>query len=689
MNIRFNTAGFLAAATLLSGSAFAFAPEFTGDLPTVIITDQLPAPSSDFDLAQPGPATSGIFRHTGAFDLYNYINSGNLTSGEKAVVRWAFTETKVGSGSEESAANGTLIINDEDSVSNPPTAVDLATSALLGADGTLDFWNKDFSGTDTSLSTPPVTPFDYVSDSGHDLVASGPQERIVTIYVRGDDASVDFKAFSVITKIGEGDSISSVTSGPTSGPVDPFVDVVATTNDFSGWTQFGLDYFQVFNDGSQQWTNINDTTTVYQGGPSAALPGTTQVIYGNPNTTAGHTYAPATTPAPGATTSLTAAVSGSFNGANAAGNIPKIGLSAWEKTFAFAVDGNSVYKVRTKMARSNANFRDPYRIRVGDSTSIGQAITLYGATTTNDRAYLDTTARDHYTYMLAKTSTVGNASLQVSIDTYSLGSVGNALTNASLAGSGVVISEFEISKAARTTLGSGNVLFNRGATTVPATAAGELTLAELGTPGTSTAFAVGVAPLSIDAIGASTTRQPRTAAVNSGALNLTLGAATGATFPQQITFGSFGQLTEYGWTWASLVNFSSAVDANNPTATGTFPVAVDKLYVADVYLSSATAGTTTQFPTLRLRIQNGASQQNQSVFDLGVTTAGAGVKLATAPKVYSVIARPNGLAGTAGAQGHLFVDFYAAGLASTAASSVSRTVTIHRIVVSEYGDIVP
>lgn len=695
MNIRFNTAGFLAAATLLSGSAFAFAPEFTGDLPTVIITDQLAAPSSQFDLAQPGPATSGIFRFSGAFDLHTYINNGNLTSGEKAVIRWAFTESKVGAPSPETAANGTLLINDEASVTNPPTSSELATAPLLGSNATLNFWNKDFSGTNTALSTPPVTPFDYLSDittPTHDLAASGPQERVVTIYVRGDDAAVDFKSFSVITKIGEGDSLSSAT-GPVTQPVDPFVNVLGPTNDFSGWTQFSLDYFVIYFNGTGEYTSLTDANKVYLGGatqPADPSPGDDSIVLvGNPTVTSGHTYTPATTPAAAATTSLTAVVSGSFTGPY--GSTPKVGLSAWERTISTTVNGNSIYRVRTTLARSSAALREAYRVRVGTSSTHGQAITLYNTTTAaqTDRPYLSTTAADHYTYLLAKTSASGNTSLAVAVDAYSLGTLGGGV------GSGVVLSGLEISAAPRTDLTGANVLFNRGAASIPTLASGEAAITAPASPTALSVITSGTPSggnVLFSASGATTTLQPRSATVTSGAINYTVGAATGGTFPRQISIAGFGaggstiQTPEGGWTWASIFSFSDgAAAASNPTATGLFPVATDKLYIADIYASSAQAGTAlAQMPTMRVRVTTGATQESQTVFELNSAN---GTGIATAPKIYSVVARSNGLAGVAGLQGHLFIDFYQAGISQAAAiSSASRTITIHRIVVTEYAD---
>lgn len=679
MNLRFTTvAGFLAAASLLSGSAFAFAPEFDGDLPTVIITDRLPAPNdSQYDLGSvSGP---GVFRFTGAFDLYGYIiGGGSLTLTEKNSFRWLFTESQ-SPGVPESAAEGTLIINGQNSVGTIPTLVDLGTAPVLGTASTLNFWNKDFSGTNTGVTALPAAPAnDYLSDITtpvHDLAASGPQERIVTIYVKGDAASMDMASFTVITKIGEGDSISGGASSVPSTPVDQFTDIVVPSgNDFSGWSNFSLNQFTVFNvSGSKNWTSYTNTAEVDQG--NGLSTGGTQTILGNELVTAGMTYAPAVSPSIAGTTSLSASVSGSFTGgstagtANNAGSIKKIGLAIWFKNYTVAVDANTLYQVRVKAALGSATFNEVARIRVGSATSVGTSETTFLTTKNASVAVkptlvqLATTAQDVYSTVLAK----GSASvLNLALDSYSTG-------GAASAGGGIVISEIEIRKKARTALQDGVVLINRGEATIPALAAGEAALA----PGAPTAgFVNGTLPSGTLNFGA-TTGQARAFSVNvTGGVELALSAQTA---PGTVSQGPTApSVTQNGWMWLSIADFAPAG--------GLFPADAteSKFYIADVYMSSAQATGNTRFPVLRLRLQNPSNSfGDYSVFNLGANAQP--VSLATAPKVYSVVANPNNYAGTAPVGAfNFFVDFWGDDTASTAGITSARTIRLHRLVITEF-----
>jgi hypothetical protein len=357
---------------------------------------------------------------------------------------------------------------------------------------------------------------------------------------------------------------------------------------------------------------------------------------------------------------------------------------------------------------------DPYRFRLGDTSTAGTAIFLLNEyyapfpSAPQNRPFLNTTAESHSVFYIPKTPGNKRHLLSTAIDAYSLGSAGIARftgvdgwTFDGVHGSSVELSNLGLRRFLRTSLNSAQIVFDAGRTTVPTLASGELAdlipstppIEELSAGGGTSAF-----PLSIVDIGANTTRQPRSiSAVTgvSGAIELVLGPAGEGTFPRDVSVinnldGSSSTVLEGGWNWATILNFTDPIAAIDPTAAGLFTVDPAKLYIADVVLSSPEADSSVasdSFPELRVRMTMGGSQEAQAVFSLRGEgrTDGVGSRISTSPKVYSVAARSQGLSGTAGTKGHLFIDFFNAGLgASYNQSAANRSIIIHRVIVREY-----
>jgi hypothetical protein len=197
---RFTSAlGVLTAATLLSGSAYAFAPEFTGDLPTVVITDALTAGASNatpFDAGTPSATTVNLFRFNNAFDLLpTYIDgNGNADS----TLRFTFNEFANGTGEGDFSAvasQRTLAINGVESLLALPTNADFTgpnsgdlTAGGTNANASLSFRNIDLSpGTGTG-------PFDTTGDVTGINIASGAYRRFVKLYVQSTNVTTAFDA---------------------------------------------------------------------------------------------------------------------------------------------------------------------------------------------------------------------------------------------------------------------------------------------------------------------------------------------------------------------------------------------------------------------------------------------------------------------------------------------------------------
>ncbi len=232
---RNNTAlGFLASAVLLSGSAFAFSPEFDDALPTVVITDKLEEPTNLYDPGQ--LSTQYLFRYTDAFNPLDYIN---LNGNDQNSVRFLFNEFDDASDTSANATQ-TLSINNTTSFATIPDASSFGGAPFLAtspAGNALDaeFRNIDFSpgvfGDDSPGTATGVV-------TGDDIDALGSQSRIVTLYIKSDDApDMGLSSMLVVTKRENDPTAGDNLSGPFFS--DPF-SCVFSPSDLSGWTAGGI-----------------------------------------------------------------------------------------------------------------------------------------------------------------------------------------------------------------------------------------------------------------------------------------------------------------------------------------------------------------------------------------------------------------------------------------------------------------
>lgn len=662
MNLRFPTAaGFLAAASLLSGSAFAFAPEFTGDLPTVVITDQLQAPSTQFDPGQ--GTTQGIFRYTSAFDIFDYID---LKGNNPANVKLLFNEFNDDISVVPNTTGKTLSINGRTAYaagSNlfPTTSADFPSGSEINASATgtgdnqgfLNFQNIDFS---PGVINPPHA-FDYVGDvTGWDLVASGPQSRVVQLYLAGSPStSVSApKNFEVITKIGEGDSL---TTG--AGSSNPWTSVVATSNDFSGWTGTGLGLMAIIpENGSftpiKKWASAGAAP----GGQAYNALGTDFTDF------SGFVLNPAVTingaGAPNGTTQLTVTIPGT-----------KHGFVGWARPSQNILAANKIYRLRSRVASPTLATREEWRVRFGNEALVGQSSSGYLKSEGAGFPYLGTTATDHYSYLLTKGTGTTNA-FSIFYEVISESISQNGQNGSGTRGQDLQISQYEISSTDRSALTGASVVFNQGGT-VAALAAGESTTVA----GSPTAFttsgpngtALQLLNLWDGTVPSST--QPRAGILGAGGSNYTLRVN-----PQVGTPPS----GEVGKHWFSRFYYNGTTEG--PTDAGNFVVTAGKLYILDVFLSSPQANGTQPFPQLRLELQLAGKQAEFAIYELN--TSGVNLGLTTAPRAYHVVGEAQYHEynpGSSTVYGNSFVDF----ISNTGeAYNTATDIVLSRITVTEY-----
>ena len=637
MQARFTAfAGFLATATLLSGSAFAFAPTFDGDLPTVIITDKLasPAGANGYDVNGVGAAsTQNVFRFSDAFNLGSYITPGSGNTA--ATVRYLFNEypnVDPLPNSPNDRNVGTLTLDGNRAFATGattiPAAADFATAPTVASAASLDFRNRDFSGDSSAVNSG----FDAIGDvTGYNLALSGPQERIVELYIKADaNAGIDVANFLVITTTaGNGDELTA--------PVlsDPFVKIYpATGTGLTGWAAGASGQFFLLPTPGDNY-NVQGPNTI-TGYANTVTPAATVAFNAATRTAAG-------------TTQLT------LSGSNTQPGFANWSLPLGESTISLAA--NKLYRLRANIYSPTTTSKEQLRLSFGDQFRAGLFTVGYADTSAgfsnNPPTPSSSPTNVLEVYGLTKGAT---PSASVTIDIVTLGT----LFGSGQTGQDFTLKSIEVGEAAPTALGTGTTIIDLGGS-VATPAAGEIRTAA----GTGfTAFNTTVTGVTKFSAAQFNTNQPFTQSLTGAAATFTLSTRS----PNPPDFVNFG-------------NAGNGVDA---TAPGLFNVTAGKIYIADVWLSSSTTGNI--YPDLRSNVAVAAAFNAYSTHALDkllpAFLGGTASPLAinTAPRAYSVVFKPQISTATAPAN----VSIVLLSLGKTYATNA--TITISRITVTEYND---
>lgn len=632
--------GFLAAATLLGGSAFAFAPEFIEDLPTVIITDQDGASSDAFD--PDGPYN---FRFTDAFELLPKLDPRGNTEAE---LKYLFNEFENITDLDPVIASESVIqINGNSpfaTLGDPfpldPSDFASAPNVVTGGSSFLSFRNRDFEGGPIGVIT------------GHDI-DEAPQIRFISLYVKGDtndDFTLTNNTFQVITARADGENFFwDELSDPFFSPgafTDPF-DTFLEYETFGGWEFISNN--QLVIPGGAEPRVFEDFLNAFNPGANASL--------GHANT--GGTANPGAGPL-----SLT------VTGVAGTGGNPRLAAGP-----VLDLDADTLYRVRASWASPNAATTEKIRMVFGEANTTGVALAQYEDTSNYSGPFLapPTTFADQDLYLLTKGSTTGAG---IFFDIVTFGGSGQEIQ----------IDRVEVASADRANLPAPTVIRNFGNASVPTLASGEGPEAPGGsTPFVTTPGVVGQTLL------------PNVSANAAAGLNVAWslsGTAITLNVPQQ-TFGDTDGFPPVTQTSPATAGYAppvfaemgieeggSILDANTP---GVFPASDDKLYIIDYYVSSPTAPNPRAVPaqgllglsspiSMRLDAKVGASKIYEHEFRVGGDGPTA---VGTAPRVYSSI--------FGGDEGNVFLNqLFIAFLGNFVGSNPVETYTIHRIVVNEY-----
>lgn len=556
MSTRFTTvAGFLAAGVLLSGSAFAFAPEFTEDLPTVIITDKLPAAQQSglavYDVnGLPSNSTAYVFRVSQAFDAAGYID---VNGNDFNQIKFRFTESNYDDVNGPAAsvnAAGTLLISGETASAAVPAAGDFTTAPNINnrytsSDAKLDFRNIDFSGSNEGVNAG----FDAIGGvTGQNIDLSDPQKRWVDLYIKGNtSADIEVGGFLVITTRNGEDGLATSPASSNPYTVDYSADV------FQGWVSGAInDLFAVPTSG----TNF---TAVAGGGVSG-----------------GFTFTPSTTPTP-APGAATLALSSTAT---------KVGLANWGLPAAssgITLQANRLYRLRADIYSPVTTSKEDLRIGFGEAAgTTGQGFVTYLSSVssfiTNNPIVPPTAAgSDTVAYLVPRAT--GPSLIQVDIITQNAG------------GQDYVLESVEIASADLSELGSSNVVLNRGGTFTAA--AGEV-MPNVASP-TAFVTTAGQIGQTVNGVKLNSSTNP-TISVTGSALSLTYLSGD-----NENDFAAFGFATSN----------SSAADA----AQGAFAGTNGKLYLIDVWASTTTPSVNDR-PQLRTSVAAGITLQAQTLYEV-------------------------------------------------------------------------
>jgi len=648
---RFSTvAGILAAASLLSGSAFAFAPEFTGDLPTVIITDRIsegavsPPQVAPFDAPDGGsgiafrPSSAFLFRYDDAVDLTPLIQLNDANSINDVQV--VFNEFDA-AGDLTPNSTTTLQINGNNALTSIPSKADFSGANAFTA-GLLSFRNIDFSDPANQI-VAGEEKYDEIGDlTGQDLSLSPSQSRIVSLYidtVASTQGGGDATSFEVITTLDGGDRLSQPTF------TDPFVPPVYDTDSetFGDWWVAQADnrILGIESDGPDDEGDNDQESPNLDG--FTIDPNVTKAI-GTP-LPAGRTN-PLSIESSAAQLGLMG-----FGLANDGGD-PNDGID---------LDANKLYRLRVNWQSSDVNANAPVFIQFGDVFNTGTVNAGYSDpsdfSNTGSREFpiVPGSATDFDAYLL----TQGASQTQFSISIID--------TNAS-DGNEIQINSVEVGENTRDSLQGGTVLKNFGGASFTV-AAGQ----PIGVDDTGRAdFSEAPGPLS-----GTPGDQFFSAAGLNNALPETL-TITGSEMTAQ--FGPAPTTADY---WESAGFNSLALDPLDVSAIDTGIVLdQEKIYILDVWASTDNAGEI--MPQLLIRNGVDSTMFSATGFHTGGATGitvNPDIQLASDAKVYSNVFAPQ-TPNTDGGRTTMNVQFLWA--LSGFGVLDNTTTNIHRVILTEY-----
>ncbi len=708
MQTRYSTAlGFLAAASLLGGSAFAFAPTFNGDLPTVIITDKVSGATPPNIYDPSNASTQYLFRYQDAFDLSSssYVNPGpSATIGD---VRFLFNEfrdlDKDGVADDgltpEQAANRTLLIQDSLGGDNvgfatpgtpfPLSAAEFATAPTVGM---LDFRNIDFSPAADYEDTTGI-PFDAVGTStpvhtiGSDspLTASGSQYRVVQLYINTSFSTEapSVRNFLVVTSVDGEDRLTSGVPGITGPPITP---VVPASNDFSNWVLQGTGLL----------AGIPTSGFQYQPFPATGQTPGTFVGFSSVPVLAFPTDNPGSpdpfdqlNPNGGTTTAGTTALT--LNESTTA-----VGAIRFNRQVAIATAANQVlrFRLRLQSADSSPTSKDDFTLGIGslktgfsnDFHSTNNARSFDNQYTTPLTVGPETkfynppaSGADFDSYLISEGADTG-----VQTVFFNIVSVDATFGPPVVSGNDLTATSWQIDSidfgTNRSNLTGKNVLINVGASTLGTLDASETLTPEAG----ATGFAFTAAPGSITGIGAASLNSTADPAIsvtgNANALTYAVAVASSPSTTQVIP--SLDSL--------SFFQTIPELDIDHPTG-GHFRATNGKLYITDVWASSTTP-LVECLPQMRVQTQFGYVDYNMAAFFLNQfrlnpvdpsSSLTGGSAITSAPKAYSSVnlaeLGPDFTTNTV--PGFIAVDFQQY---TKDPLNANANVTIHRITVTEY-----
>lgn len=635
--------GFLAAATLLGGSAFAFAPEFVEDLPTVIITERLENPDDSFDVA----SDAFVFRYSDAFELLPLIDPRGNTESE---LKYLFNEFEFANpiplepivnapGSPATA----ITINGNNAFATPgnefPDAADFASApnVVTGGDSFLTFRNRDFSGEDPNQNTgwSPVGQY-----SGWNLETDGPQKRVISLYVKGDtndDYTLSDNSFVVITALTDGEQYfwDDLSGSVFTDPVftDPFEEELAYDDDFGGWLYSPITQFSIL--------DLGGDTRVQ----------TPQPAYNAANASLGHANTGGTANAGVDTLSV------NVNGQAGASALLALGVGGVD------LEADTLYRMRASWSTPNTAKTETIRARFGDTGNTGTAIMLYESAALGlGGPDLPRTMDTQDVYLLTKGTGTDTA---LWFDVLTLGGSGQDLN----------VQSVTLSSAERAQLGAPNVIFNRGAASVPTLASGEAPEPPSGSDpfDLSTNVGTGVITGVLGGPDFPFSFVTSTDAITLNIAQQTVGDNDGFAPFQGVTPATDG-FGPPGFGRFALQEGGTVGDASTP---GTFTANSDSIYIVDYYISSP---TTNLRPRGALEFRIGNRVAGSKIFEHVYILAGAQTEATAAPRVYS------GVFGGEDGNVVMVADFLAFGTAFVSAGGTgpAQTYTIHRVVVNEY-----
>lgn len=616
-------AGFLAAATLLGSSSFALAPEFSGDLPTILITDRVTdasaydAPNGDAGDGR-RPSSAFLFRNETGLQLASYItlNSASAASDVDAI----FNEYADNNGAPGAlVGTATISVNGQTSLGNETPTPPYTTA--ITADSSLTYRNINWSP-GTGLG-----PFDAVGEDAQDIISdvSGPISAWLTWQIdfpgANSFAGSQVATQEVITTIDGVDGVTSSAATSTFSTV-----VVAPSTDFSAWT---VD------------TVASSISGIPNSGQTPDAAGFFTLV--SSADTSGFT------PTPGVALVQGTAAGAGITSVGIASTASQVGLAGWTNAGFSATAGN-IYRVRLSASGANAAGASAY-------FSAGDGLKQLGYSIFQDLG-IDPAADDGLNASASNVDVYFEAKVDLTAGIFA----SLVDSNASNAGS-FLVDSYEVTSTTRSGLTGESVVFNAG--TVGTTDSGQA-IAPLAGP---TAF--------VDS------SSPSAAGENwnsGGALNPNAGTSSITVAGSAIAFTLGAQNANQ----ANVFTLNQGVDLGSftvATLDAGYTVDPSKLYTLDVWLSSSTAvADNTTAPNLILSAISDLSHQSVATYFLGDFDGltDDAVRANTSDRVYSMVFSPESLNASATVQLNVFLH-QILGLAMPA-----NTYSISQITLTQY-----